>query len=554
MIDDLLQKISWSGYTLPPEVFYDLWRRVSFYLAVAEDRKAIPFLWVSIMGGTGTGKSTIFNSLCGAYLSLTGVERPKTQGPIAAFPEGKAVISLTCFKTVDARSTAVSPFNGSPGVLTVTEHSAPFPWIFVDSPDIDSLARDHHKMAEDIFQLSDFVIFVVSQEKYADERLNRFLRRVVDERKKFLVVVNKATDELRPGDVLQIFQSQGLRISERDLVILPFTRPLNGQIRHTEEWDALVKRLDDEAGGERWKAIKNQETERFIARLRDACSELASVVIGEREALVGLIREIRDLSERAVYEVLEKHIATVRDHTRSHLQPQIKALYSRYDILGKPRRAIGQAVSKVLEVFGIKLTDDADDSREGTLRKIEEQIDHSPVFHAVDFLVTEVLRRVPADRKPLGDVLRSRNVILSREDVHDLMLNHSKELFDWLEKEFQQMMQGIPKTKELGIYSSFALWGVFILGIEAAMGGGITPLRAAIDAIIAPFITKATVEFFASHEIYRIVEELSKRYKQGIQAIIFRQRDRFISCIEPFIPEENLAKSLETVCQNYSTA
>lgn len=553
MLDDVLKKISWSGYTLSTDVFQELSKRLSFYLAVARDRKAAFFFWVSIMGGTGTGKSTVFNSLCRANLSLTGVERPKTQGPVAAFPKGRAVMDLHCFSTVDARFGTTLPINGSPGALTITEHSAPYPWVFVDSPDIDSLAKAHHRMAEDIFQLSDFVIFVVSQEKYADERLNRFLRRVVEERKKFLIVVNKATDELSPYDVLQIFQSQGLNIGERDLIVLPFTRPLNGQLRHTMEWNELESRLEVEAGDERWKIIRSQETQRFYEKLRDACNELLSAVKQEGKALQELIREVKDLSERAIYEVLQQHISTVRDHTRTHLQPQIKALYSRYDVLGKPRRAVGQALSKILEIFGVKITDDKDDSKESTLRKIEEQIDHSPVFHAIDFLVTEVLRRVSAEKKPLAELLRSPEAILSREEVHDLMLNHSKELFGWLEKEFQRMMQGIPKTKELGIYSSFALWGVFILGIEAAMGGGITPIRAAVDAVIAPFITKATVEFFASHEIYRIVEELSERYRQGIESIIFRQRDRFIACIRSFVPEEAVVKSLENVCQNYRT-
>jgi polynucleotide 5'-kinase involved in rRNA processing len=39
--------------------------------------------WVVLLGGTGTGKSTLFNAICGMDLSATGVERPKTSGPIA---------------------------------------------------------------------------------------------------------------------------------------------------------------------------------------------------------------------------------------------------------------------------------------------------------------------------------------------------------------------------------------------------------------------------------------------------------------------------------------
>ncbi|GAH05998.1 unnamed protein product, partial [marine sediment metagenome] len=39
-------------------------------------------LWAVFIGGTGTGKSTLFNALCRSYISETGVERPKTAGTI----------------------------------------------------------------------------------------------------------------------------------------------------------------------------------------------------------------------------------------------------------------------------------------------------------------------------------------------------------------------------------------------------------------------------------------------------------------------------------------
>jgi len=553
MFQDPTARIVWSGYTLPVELFNTARERLSFILAVSRDRKVAPFFWISIMGGTGTGKSTIFNSLCKANLSVTGVERPKTRGPIAAFPKGKGNLNLSCFKTVGVKTASIEPVEGCPDELTIVEHRQPLPWIFVDSPDIDSLAREHHKMAENILLFSDFIIFVVSQEKYADERLNRFLRRIIDEGKEFIVVVNKATEELQMEDVLQVFKVQNLRVSEHDLVFIPFAQPRNGQLNHIREWEVLENRLQSRAGGERWKTIRDHENERIQLRVASACQELATMIENERKALRGLIAEINDLANRAVYEVLERHISAVREHTKTYIQPQIKSLYSRYDIFGKPRRAIWQAFSKIFEFFGIDLSDRDDDSKEGTLKRIEEQIDHSPIFHAVDFLVTEVLKRIPPEKKPIGEMVRSSEIVLSRNDIHNLMLDHSSKLFEWLEQEFEAMTKGIPKTKELGIYSSFALWGLFILGIEAALGGGISIVKAAVDAVIAPFITKATVDLFANNEIYRIVEELSERYRRGMEAIVFLQRDRFVSCVESCVPDESLTKTLDEYCHGGTT-
>lgn len=543
MIEDTLKKTPWSGYTLSVNSFETLRERFLFYLAVERDRREIPLFWVALIGGTGTGKSTIFNSLAGSHISLTGVERPKTRGPIAAFPRGTSKVKLACFTTVQ---TPISePTRGTPGVLTVTEHRLDLPWVFIDSPDIDSLARDHHKIAEDIFFLSDFILFVLSQEKYADERLNRFLRRIVEEGKNFFVVVNKATKELGLDDVVRVFRSQGFYVDKERLIFIPFAHPEKGQLRHLEAWKELERRFYEIAGNNRWKTIRDAENERSRFRTLNAGKELVSILKRERDALLDILKDIKDLTDRAAYEVLEKHITTVKDHTKAHLQPQIKALYSRYDIFGKPRRAVTQAISKVFEILGIRLFEEDEDSKEATIKRIEQQIDHSPIFYAMDFLVSEVLRRIPSDREPIGYVIRTPETVLSHEDVQNIMIQNSREIFDWLESKFQTLMEGIPKTKELGIYSSFALWGVFILGIEAAVGGGLSLVKAAIDAVIAPFITKATVELFASHEIYSIVEELSARYKKGLQSVIFLQRDRFTEAIRPFIPGEDLLTALE---------
>ncbi|MCX7821902.1 MAG: 50S ribosome-binding GTPase [Syntrophobacterales bacterium] len=547
MIEEMLKRTQWSGFTLPLNAFKSLYEKFSFCLAVENDRREIPFFWIAVIGGTGTGKSTIFNSLAGTYISTAGVERPKTKGPIAAFPKGKGKIKLRCFTTIDTPSSTSYPLEGSPGVLTITEHLRDLPWVFVDSPDIDSLARDHHRMAEDIFSLSDFILFILSQEKYADERLNRFLRRVIEENKSFFVIVNKVSEELQPHEVLHIFRLQGFHVDRNSLIMIPFARPEKGQLRHLEAWNEVERRLNALVREDCWKEIRNRENERSKLRMAAISREMALALKREKEALTNLVRDIKVLAERSVYEVLENHIATVRDHTKTHLQPQIKALYSRYDIFVKPRKTIGQAISKVLELLGIELSEGERNSKEETLKLIEKQIDHSPVFYAMDFLVNEVLKRVPTDRKPLSEVLRSRQTVLSREDIQNLMFRNSQDIFDWLENKFQTLMEGIPKTKELGIYSSFALWGIFILGIEAAIGGGLSLVKATIDAIIAPFITKATVEFFASREMHSIVEELSNRYKRGLQSIIFLQRDRFIDAITPFIPEEGLIKALENV-------
>jgi len=79
-----------AGAARIPGLAADLSQR----LAVFHYKHGSPHLWVVFLGGTGTGKSTLFNALLGSELSQTGVERPKTRGPIlyahrrAAIEEG----------------------------------------------------------------------------------------------------------------------------------------------------------------------------------------------------------------------------------------------------------------------------------------------------------------------------------------------------------------------------------------------------------------------------------------------------------------------------------
>ena len=111
----------------------------------------------------------------------------------------------------------------------------------------------------------------------------------------------------------------------------------------------------------------------------------------------------------------------------------------------------------------------------------------------------------------------------------------------WLEETFNKLSQGIPKTKEWGIYSTSILWGILILSFETVVGGGFTVVDAALDTALAPFVTKGAVELFAYHEIQKVAKELAKRYQEGLISVVRQQRDRYEHCIKAQItPLEDL--------------
>ena len=124
-----------------PGLAKDILRR----FAILGYRRANPCLWVVFLGGTGTGKSTLFNAFCGKPLSATGVERPKTAGPVAhahsqcplekAFPFPEINITPITPEDMDL------PYTGKAGQLAVlaTDEEPLSHLVLVDTPDLDSV-------------------------------------------------------------------------------------------------------------------------------------------------------------------------------------------------------------------------------------------------------------------------------------------------------------------------------------------------------------------------------------------------------------------------------
>jgi len=104
------------------------------------------FLWVVFMGGTGTGKSTLFNALVGSSLSETGVERPKTGGPLVFSHKSIALESDFPFASMGIQRLLIdqlppAAYSGNPDHLLVLAHSHDQfrHLVIVDTPDLDSV-------------------------------------------------------------------------------------------------------------------------------------------------------------------------------------------------------------------------------------------------------------------------------------------------------------------------------------------------------------------------------------------------------------------------------
>jgi len=181
----LWKSLKWPGLTPSAPKIRDLAAQIPVQLAALAYKHARHFLWVVFIGGTGTGKSTLFNALIGQPLSETGVERPKTGGPLAYAHQSTPIEQGFPFAPAGSErisSDRVPPLGltGMPGRLLVLDHDREelSHLVIVDTPDLDSLELRNRQMVEDLQLLADMVnalrlplhhVHFFSMDEYADE-------------------------------------------------------------------------------------------------------------------------------------------------------------------------------------------------------------------------------------------------------------------------------------------------------------------------------------------------------------------------------------------------
>ncbi|MDQ1743748.1 MAG: hypothetical protein QOE23_2087 [Pseudonocardiales bacterium] len=168
---------------------------------------------VALAGGTGSGKSSLFNALTGELLAPTGVRRPTTSRsraalwPAAPAASGAGVEELLDWLEIRDRHVLTTAADGA-GLAGL---------VLVDLPDFDSTAAAHRLEAERMTGVVDLLVWVLDPQKYADAAVHRrYLRPLAGHRDVMMVVLNQidrleedAADSCRP-DLIRLLADDGL--------------------------------------------------------------------------------------------------------------------------------------------------------------------------------------------------------------------------------------------------------------------------------------------------------------------------------------------------------
>ena len=138
-------------------------------------------LVVVLVGPTGAGKSTIFNTIADRPVSETGVLRPTTRTAVVlVHPDDRASLADGAFARV-------------PGghLRFVEDPSIERGLVLVDAPDIDSLEHANRDLADRLVEAADLCLFVTTATRYADRVPWDVLDRVRERGLPLEIVVNR---------------------------------------------------------------------------------------------------------------------------------------------------------------------------------------------------------------------------------------------------------------------------------------------------------------------------------------------------------------------------
>ncbi|MGI8994856.1 MAG: GTPase [Nocardioidaceae bacterium] len=217
---------------------------------------------VALGGATGSGKSSLFNALCGLDLAAVGVKRPTTSWALACAwgPEGAG--ELLDWLGIPKRHQV-----DRMGLLDQTSADRDLEGlVLLDLPDHDSTEVSHHLEVERLVQLADALVWVLDPQKYADAAIHdRFLKPLARHSSVVMVALNHV-DEIPAGglddtlaDVRRLLALDGL-----DDVAVFATSATRGD-GLAELRKAIVKRV----------ASKMDARERLTADVRTIAARLA---------------------------------------------------------------------------------------------------------------------------------------------------------------------------------------------------------------------------------------------------------------------------------------
>ena len=191
----------------------ELLRQLDDYILPRLASLDAPLLAV-VGGSTGSGKSTLVNSLVETVVTAPGVLRPTTRSPVLVHhPDDERWFTPTRILPDLARATGGDTVDGEATMQLVTSSTLPPGLALLDAPDIDSVVLGNREMARQLLGAADLWLFVTTAARYADAVPWELLRQASERGTSVAVVLNrvpKASVPVIREHLASMLKEQGL--------------------------------------------------------------------------------------------------------------------------------------------------------------------------------------------------------------------------------------------------------------------------------------------------------------------------------------------------------
>jgi hypothetical protein len=534
----------------------DRWRTdaaaLRFHL---RDRKNEQPPLVAILGGTGTGKSTLVNRLLEANLSATSFRRTYTAGAVAIV--SKVDNLPTEWLGVDHRAAADGelPARGQPDALILVAASSPVAEkaTLVDTPDLDGDQPQHHLQADRAFRWASAVLFLVTPEKYQMTELLPYYRLARRYGVPALFTMNKCEETAVLEDYAR--QLGGREWSDAEIFAIPrddaawappADRDLAALRRAVESLPARIDVNNEQGLSARTIDLLGRLTDQVIAPLQDARREA--------DKLIGALRAMES-PEPGV------DVNPITQQLQRRLQ-QRSVLY----LMGP-----GRMMERVRQVPGLivrlprTLWDAVIRGKRVTLNEPEVEAAEPKVpdfranlidqFAVVQSRIDDALRSSPIAERWLADSAASYKAAhLDPAEAGKIADEELGELRDWLEKRWNatprdtllilRLLQHLPGGKRLVQWAEatpyllaliVATHGAFFGHLDLMIVGGFT---------LATWLTEKL-----SNEVTNRVRATNRRIGERFGQLAHQQLQQIIAWLEQQAPPARVIAKLERAAE-----
>ncbi len=511
------------------------WTIREYLLPRLQDLEA-PLLAV-VIGSTGSGKSTLVNSLAQQRISDPGPIRPTTRVPVVWTHPDHAHRYQEGF--LSGYGTAVDATHRLR--IVTSDHELLAGVTVLDAPDFDSVVEGHREMVDDLLAVADLTIFVTSAQRYADAVPWEFLERARRRRLPILFVVNRLPAE-GADDVVDDYRR---RLSERKIFSqaeAPAILRIPEQTIQSEHGglpagsvDALRSTLERMSDPERRRRVVISATQGSVRDVVDRSVALADA----SEEEVRQIDALR-LAARRAYQAQAVEIAeSLRGGTliRAEVLRRWQDFLGTGELLKVLTEGAGRLRKWATRVFG------------GT-RKVEEINDE-----AGDEIVVAVVRRADLaagaaaaawELDPAGKVLlASTDRRLWHHDPQTPQ-RAGVAIEDWiagLTELINEQGAGKRRWAQMASFGVNATALVVLLAVFAQTGG-ITGAEFGVAAGAAAAQQKILEHVFGGAAARSLIEEARRGLVVALEGVLVEDERRFVEILETYSGREGRADAL----------